>query len=165
MAPADSGPSTLTVFYLFFITTAMFVFLMIVVGMSFKLMSKTLSADAPEDIKKFHTTYLVGINEVLIIYIYFLVLCYVLKGVVLGVGIFQWVFILMNIAASLIVIIFAADAKKKIEEKYGKDQYKEYLDLMTLILIVAGFLFGSNVLWAMAKVALGAKKGKSPQDS
>lgn len=119
---------------LFLLITVIFFVLAVVVGVSFDLVKKNLDEDAPEEIKMFHTTYFVGIIEVMLIYLYFLVVVYAIdKPFIEGLVMF------LTLVASLIVLVFSADAARKIEK--NKDKYKQYYELMAGLAGISGIVF------------------------
>lgn len=133
-------------FFLFIVMTGMFVLLMVSIGKSFEFFKKPLDSE-PAIIKTFTTTYLLVFNEVLLIYIYFIFLCFILKdNSILG-GIVKFLFVAVTIGASFIVMGYASDALKKIKELPNVGDYNEYTDLLNKLVMVSVVLIVLSFFW------------------
>lgn len=141
----------LSTFLLFMIMTGMFLLVMVSLGKSFEFVKKPMDNEPPI-IKLFTTTYLLVFNEVLLIYIYFIFLCFILKdNRVLG-GVVKFLFVAVTIGASFIMMGYASDALKKINELPNGGSYKEYTDLLTIIVTVSVILIVVCFIWIIIRV-------------
>ena len=129
---------------MFFIITSMFFSIMVLVGFSFNFVKKPIENE-PEIIKKFTTQYLLIFNEVLILYIYFIFLCFILKDSILG-GVVKFLFIFVTMALSFIVMVAASDAHKKITA-LSSVNYKAYTDFLLVLIGVSVVLLFLCIVW------------------
>lgn len=123
---------------LFFIITLVFAMLAAVSGMALDLVKTNPGEDAPDIIKKFYSTYILGIVILMIIYLYFLVAAYALdKPDVIG-----GVVIVLTIVVAFIMMVISADAARKID----KGKYKKYWELFTGLAASSGIMIVLMVL-------------------
>lgn len=146
--PTIESDNTST-FILFITITGMFLVLMVAVGKSFDFVKKPIE-NSPEIIKKFHTQYLLAFLEILIIYIYFIFICFILKDTkVLG-SLLKWMFVLVNLVLSVIVIGIASDTLTKIKKESG--DYKAYTDLLNKLVGGSVVLLVISLLWIIIRI-------------
>lgn len=124
--------------FLFVYITLMMGMLMVIMGQSFTLV-RTAVDDAPEIIQKINKDYLVGMNEVILIYIYFLV--FTLYFNALENGAFRFLFIVVNFVCGFIVMVMSADALRKTQDLSGYDDYKKLLKGLAGLSAVLTILF------------------------
>lgn len=135
----------------FLIIFAPLVFLLFVVNVSFKLLQKPVDDAAPEIIKKIHSTYLVGIVNVFVLYTAFIFFSF---HYLLNEGFIDWVFILANTSFSFIIMVMSADALNKInkDNKIKISMYKDYTDFLKALVGVSSILLFCSLVWGYFKI-------------
>lgn len=149
-------------FFLFVVMTGMFVLLMVSIGKSFEFIKKPMENE-PAIIKTFTTTYLLVFNEVLLIYIYFIFLCFILKDTGMLGGIVKFLFVAVTIGASFIVLGYASDALKKIKELSNAGNYSNYTDLLNKLVMVSVVLIILSFFWILMRVRASRIKRQTQQ--
>jgi magnesium-transporting ATPase (P-type) len=119
---------------------------MVSIGKSFEFIKKPLETE-PAIIKTFTTTYLLVFNEVLLIYIYFIFLCFILKDNSMLGGLVKFLFVAVTIGVSFIVLGYASDALKKIKELSNAGNYSNYTDLLNKLVMVSVVLIVLSFFW------------------
>lgn len=127
--------------------------LMYTMNQTFKLILNPVGETSPEIIKKIHKVYLVGVNNVLALYIAFLIFSY---GFLISVSFFEWIFILVNMALGLIMLVLSADAMKKLKD-LPADEYKEYNTMLGVLVASSVVLLVIMMGWAIMKRRSGAQ--------
>lgn len=120
---------------LFFIITLVFATLATVIGLALDLVKTNPGEDAPDIVKKFYSTYILGVIEVMLIYLYLLVIAYAYDKPLLG----GFVMIL-NLVVFFIMMVITADAAMKLEKH--QDKHKKYYELAVGLAAFSGTVFG-----------------------
>lgn len=139
MAQQQKRPSLFPLQMLIF---GMFVFLLAVMNNSFELIKKTPSDNAPSIIHKMHSIYFAGVNQLLLIYLFILVLMYMIgmPGLPL--------FILLNIGVSLTMLVLTGNALRLLNNETDAEDFKPYKDLMKALVGVSTVVFAVMLMWA-----------------
>lgn len=119
---------------------SMFVFLIAIMSTSIELAKKTQPTNPPAIITKIHSTYLSGINQLLLIYLFILVIIYMLGMPVVK------LFVFLNIAVSLVMLILSGDALRNLN-KESDAEYKPHKELMKALLGISIIVFVLSLLW------------------
>lgn len=135
----------ISTFILFLIITGMFLTMMISIGKSFEFVKKPIENES-EIIKKITKDYLLVFNQLLLIYIYFIFICFILKDSFVGKFV-KFLFIAITFVISFIVMVFASDALKKINELPSNSSYNEYKKVLTGLIFISVILIVIILLW------------------
>jgi uncharacterized protein YpmB len=133
---------------LLLIITGVFGALIIIMSKSFELSRKNVPETASGGVKKIHKEYLAGINMVFLLYIYFLVMCYIVFSWIEGFVIFLLLFVAINFALSFALMVMSADSLNKIknDNEVPEDVKDDYKKLMTFIVTISTI---STAVWGL----------------
>lgn len=118
----------------------MFIFMIAIMSTSVELARKTLPTNPPAIITKIHSTYLSGINQLLLIYLFVLVIMYMI-----GMPLVK-LFVFLNIGVSLTLLILSGDALRNLN-KESAPEYKPYKELMKALLGISIIVFVLSLVW------------------
>lgn len=144
--------------------TSVFVALMIIMGKSFELARKPIPETASGGVKKIHKEYLVGVNIVFLVYIYFLIICYVIYHWINEYTIFALLFAISNFALSFTLVIMAGDSLNKIKDDNElpadtKDDYKKLMTFIVTASTISAGVWGLPLLVIIGSLILGMASG------
>lgn len=156
-------------FLLIIFITLLFVGLMYILRKSFELARNPIPETASGGVKKIHREYLVGINIVILSYIYFLVLTYIVFTWIHNSGFFNFLFYVINFSLNFALLVMSADSltKMKNDNEVPEDLKKEYKKLMEGIVGISTLtsaLWGLPLLYNLGSLLL-SKKKTNPQGS
>lgn len=135
---------------LFLLTTFMFVSLIQVIAKSLEISRKPFEGK-PVEIQTIHEKYILGLNVIMVLYIYFLVLCYLMIDYIEGTSIFEWVFIVVNFVLAFSMMVIASDTRKKLSDLNELGEYKDYLKVVDGLIAVSTILLVVMLLWVGLK--------------
>lgn len=125
------------------------VLLMSVMNKSFKLILQPTDETTLDIIKKIHKVYLVGINNILLVYLLFLVFS---TAFLIKYDFFKHFIIFINMTLGFIMMVMTADAINKIKQqakKKGQDisEYNTYIEMLTFLCSVSAVLAFVMIIW------------------
>lgn len=155
---------------LFLILTSIFFALIIIMSKSFELSRKSVPETASGGVKKIHKEYLAGINIVFLIYIYFLIICYISFSWIDQVVIFLLLFVIINFSLSFALMVMSSDSLNKIKNDNEvpadvKDDYKKLMTFIVTISTVSTAIWGLPLIIIVGGFIMGLFSGKSQQKS
>lgn len=155
---------------LLLILTSIFVALVVIMSKSFELSRKSVPETASGGVKKIHKEYLPMVNLVLLIYIYFLVICYVSFSWIDNFVIFLLLFVIINFALSFALMVMSGDSLNKIRGDNEvpadvKDDYKKLMTFIVTISTVSVAIWGLPLLIIVGGFIMGLVSGKKQQKS
>lgn len=125
------------------------VLLMSIMNKSFKLILQPTDETTLDIIKKIHKVYLVGINNILVLYLMFLVFS---TTFLIKYNFFKHFIIFINMALGFIMMVMTADAIRKIKleaKKAGQNIsiYKTYMSMLTFLCSMSAILASIMIIW------------------
>lgn len=145
---------------LFLLTTFMFVSLIQVIAKSLEISRKPFEGK-PVDIQTIHEKYILGLNVIMVLYIYFLILCYLMIDYIQGSAIFEWIFIFVNFVLAFSMMVIASDTRKKLSDLNELGEYKDYLKVVDGLITVSTILVVIMLLWVGLKYMKSKNKTQS----